>query len=422
MSPAPLPSHVNPGWVRQRLATLTDQLQTICGGSGAEPFAPRWHRLLWLYLFHLSTLAVHNGHPSVTAKSRALLTGLHPAGMGDDPWSPADRTLLTTFVEDLSHRFPPMSEPSASPRSGLADWWLNQVLVIDEALPPLLGAQLAAARVMTHGVPLRIPQILRAARRARPHLVIVDGATPRTLRQVVTTLRDDHRLDLSAIWATLPRRLSLHPNDGPPVWDGVVRQPGSRRDGARLLHAMTDMNRRRELALRDALTGLHSLGYFYQRLTEEVARHRRTGSAFGVICLTWNPWLWVVESPGSPLESFDLVHQAADYLCSATRHSDVVACDGIGRFYIAAFDVTRTQWGHRLTRLHRGLRDAALAPFAEDLPLFQTAAALFPTHGVAAEDLMDHLHQILWQRVPSETDDWRSPESRGAAPSWGGPP
>jgi two-component system cell cycle response regulator len=83
----------------------------------------------------------------------------------------------------------------------------------------------------------------------------------------------------------------------------------------------------KELAIRDGLTGLYNYRYFYERLDEESNRYRRSGQPFTVVFMDLNDFKYINDTFGHPNGDYALQHFAT--VCrQSVRSSDIVARTG----------------------------------------------------------------------------------------------
>lgn len=102
------------------------------------------------------------------------------------------------------------------------------------------------------------------------------------------------------------------------------------------------VDRLRELALRDDLTGLYRPGYFYERLQEELALLKRQGGSAGLLVLDIDFFKQVNDEFGHPAGDAVLV-QAAELIRSTLRSSDLACRMGGDEFLILAPELNSKQ-------------------------------------------------------------------------------
>ena len=89
----------------------------------------------------------------------------------------------------------------------------------------------------------------------------------------------------------------------------------------RLLRANRNLE---QLAITDALTGLHNARYFHARMAEEEAEHKRTGAPLAIVIIDLDHFKRVNDTYGH-LTGDDVLSAAARALESVTRHGETVA-------------------------------------------------------------------------------------------------
>ena len=133
----------------------------------------------------------------------------------------------------------------------------------------------------------------------------------------------------------------------------------------------------RELASRDALTGLHNRRHLHQRLSEEIARARRTGRGFAVAMLDIDHFKRVNDEHGHQTGDEVLQALAAD-LRARLRQTDGVGRWGGEEFLLVLPETTRAD----ALRLLEELR-AHVARDRAPLPRFTVSVGVaeFPADG-----------------------------------------
>jgi hypothetical protein len=227
-------------------------------------------------------------------------------------------------------------------------------------------------------------------------LINADPATP-TLDRLIAALRDDQRLDASAIqiFSRAGHLEGISPSVMARV-DGIVGWPTNSSDLQNILSTINRINRQRDLMMTDPLTGLSSMRWLRHRLSDEILRQNRLGGHFSVLATTWNPELWLMDDDAPQLtDPYEGIRQVADHLRRTIRGSDFVAFDGVGRFFVVLFDIDLRRVPHRL----HDVEDALTAEFAgrkSEFPLLLGGTAIFPNHGSMAEDLLVYAQNSLW--------------------------
>jgi len=156
----------------------------------------------------------------------------------------------------------------------------------------------------------------------------------------------------------------------------------------RIVRAVWSQARRdRELAVRDPLTGLHNRRFLDQRLAEEVARARRSGSRLALAVIDvdylkrWNDTFGHAAGDAA-------LRALAHFLRRSCRTQDVVCRVGGEEFVVVAPDTDAEGLRHLLDRIRATVPSVSLQPGETPLPQALTfsagVAAVEPSHTPAA--------------------------------------
>ena len=156
------------------------------------------------------------------------------------------------------------------------------------------------------------------------------------------------------------------------------------RDHAALSRAIEQV---RDLAVRDALTGLHNRRHLMERLERERHRAEHLGQTFCVALIDLDHFKRVNDTHGHAVGD-DVLRGVANVLRSCMRESDVLGRWG-GEEFIILMPDTQTHEG--LIALNRLRRQLAQSPPAGNLPLLRVTLSA----GVAAHRAGDSLEHLI---------------------------
>lgn len=121
---------------------------------------------------------------------------------------------------------------------------------------------------------------------------------------------------------------------------------------------LLEANRRLEdLAVTDALTGLHNRRYFHARLAEELADAERTGRSLSLVILDLDHFKQVNDRHGHPVGDAVLVNTARA-IASITRHGETEARVGGEEFAVLLPDSTAGSAREVAERIRRAIEAA----------------------------------------------------------------
>ncbi len=387
--------------IQRRMWRVIGSLRALVPSNPSEGISERTHRLLWLYGFHLGALAYGAGQLAWYGKIHRWVEWLEYVHRFADT-SPE---MIHQRIRAAIGRLPQSMEVGSE---SLDAWWSTQVLIVSDAVHQTWSSLAHRPDIHITRVRSDLPEILRTARILRPHLILLNqGQLGQRLPRLLRMLRDDQRLDWSAIWLDGDQDAVLDP--------ALASQIDGRLDWARgqgpsnLVSALAAVGRMRDLAVLEPSTGVASMGYLNRLLTSEAIRCRRKHEKFSLITVTWNPSLWIDPQWDTALTSHRRSSQLAEHLQASLRRSDVVAFDGVGRFYVLAFDDISAHLNRRIAEISDQICGRWGERVPGSCPALLVGKARYPEAGRLPEDLIAHAHEMLWQRIPRDDEAPTSP-------------
>ncbi len=150
-----------------------------------------------------------------------------------------------------------------------------------------------------------------------------------------------------------------------------------------------------ELARRDELTGVGNYRALQERLTEEVARHRRRGREFALILIDLDSFKQVNEEHGH-LAGDRLLAEIGRALRDAIRAEDSVFRQGGDEFAVIVPETEAEEADEVAARLCRRIRHRGYGSDTE-LPISAAAGiAMFPADGRGEQELLRRADQGLF--------------------------
>lgn len=140
----------------------------------------------------------------------------------------------------------------------------------------------------------------------------------------------------------------------------------------------------RELARRDALTGVGNSRALRERLAYEVTRHERHGRSLSVLLLDLDDFERINDRLGHPVGD-QVLRAVADALCRAVRDEDTVVRQAGDEFAVIAPDVDHDGAPMLARRIDRAL--AAVAAGGEYLTA-SIGWAVYPDDGINPEEIL----------------------------------
>ncbi|OLZ09067.1 diguanylate cyclase domain-containing protein [Sulfobacillus thermosulfidooxidans] len=361
------------------------------------PMTEREVRTLWFYLFQLAGTGVALDYSDIIPGARGFLEWVQETVRQGSMRGEEFQQRLDQFLEIPRHL---IAGPERDPESSAQVVWGDRLVVVDNKPTLLWEKALRQHAVSIFTMPFSPTQVLRTARIMRPHMILLNAASPvRELESLCAVLRDDRRLDGTAVYlyvraeqSELPAKLLRH-------IDGLITDyERSESMAAQILGILARVNQRRESSIWDPYTDLYSLAYLRERLEEEILRQQRQPTRLGIIALTWDPRSvhTMDEEPG---RTYLIIRRLAEYLQSQIRRSDVVAYDGMGRFYLVLFEANRRVISERAKMIQQQIRTETDMGLGSLL----TGMALAPDHGNVPEDLFTHADRALWDELEQAT-------------------
>ncbi len=167
------------------------------------------------------------------------------------------------------------------------------------------------------------------------------------------------------------------------------------RENAELRRTLAELQDLRELAHRDALTGLWNRRYFEKRMAEELSRARRDPSRqFTLVIVDLNNMKQVNDCFGHDVGDRTL-KWVASFLQGNLREYDVTCRLGGDEFALLLPDAGADDASHTLARLRTRL---IAANSHRDIPVgLSFGAATYPEHGVTDSGLFVHADAAMYQ-------------------------
>ncbi|WP_020375302.1 diguanylate cyclase domain-containing protein [Sulfobacillus thermosulfidooxidans] len=361
------------------------------------PMTEREVRTLWFYLFQLAGTGVALDYSDIIPGARGFLEWVQETVRQGSMRGEEFQQRLDQFLEIPRHL---IAGQEMAPESSAQVVWGDRLVVVDNKPTLLWDKALRQHAVSIFTMPFSPTQVLRTARIMRPHMILLNAASPvRELESLCAVLRDDRRLDGTAVYlyvraeqSELPAKLLRH-------IDGLITDyERSESTAAQILGILARVNQRRESSIWDPYTDLYSLAYLRERLEEEIMRQQRQQTRLGIIALTWDPRSvhTMDEEPG---RTYLIIRRLAEYLQSQIRRSDVVAYDGMGRFYLVLFEANRRVISERTKMIQQQIRTETDMGLGSLL----TGMAMAPDHGNVPEDLFTHADRALWDELEQAT-------------------
>jgi diguanylate cyclase (GGDEF)-like protein len=167
------------------------------------------------------------------------------------------------------------------------------------------------------------------------------------------------------------------------------------------------IERLRETALRDDLTGLYRSGYFLERVREELANSRRRKDSTGLVMVDLDHFKDVNDTYGHPVGDEVLI-RVADRIRQNLRVGDTACRKGGDEFIVLVPNLTADQAGGMAQRLIDEIHTAPVElPDGRLVDIgVSVGIALFPTHAGNWQDLWAHADEALYQAKQSGRGRW----------------
>lgn len=380
-------AEVAQGVLKDRMDRVLNNLRWLVVDAIPGRLSPRNYRLIWMYSLHLNVLANQLSQGRLGWSARVFVEWLEDAYRFGDitPSRLKDKTLEIFGKGEY--------------QEGLAEpWWADRVLVMDDHHHGDWELLFGHASTDLRFVAGSASQVLRAARLARPHMIMLNGDLLATqIPEMVAAMRDDQRLQGSSIWVYGDHLDKVDANHWA-ILDGRLDFPYDASAPIHLRHAQADMRRLRDLMMIDLATGLFSFGYLHRLLTAELLRSQRRSERLVLISFTFNPCLWLEDWWWQSNEGADhTIEAVAELLKGAVRGSDVVAFDGTGRFYVLIVDGAPSYLQRRVDEISQQIsQEIAPTGWKGGYSALLSGVARYPQHGQMAEDILGHCHRSLW--------------------------
>lgn len=167
------------------------------------------------------------------------------------------------------------------------------------------------------------------------------------------------------------------------------------RENAELRRTLAELQHLRELAHRDALTGLWNRRYFEKRMAEELSRTRRDPSGrFTLVIVDLNNMKQINDCFGHDVGDRTL-KWVSNFLQSNLREYDVTCRLGGDEFALLLPDAGCDDTAHLLSRLRARL---AAANASRDIPVgLSFGAATYPEQGITDAALFVNADAAMYQ-------------------------
>ncbi|MBK9578334.1 MAG: sensor domain-containing diguanylate cyclase [Fibrobacterota bacterium] len=177
------------------------------------------------------------------------------------------------------------------------------------------------------------------------------------------------------------------------------------------------IERLRETALRDDLTGLYRSGYFLERVREELANSRRRKDSTGLVMIDLDQFKAINDTYGHPIGDEVLI-RVADRIRQSLRVGDTACRKGGDEFIILVPNLTGEQAGRMAQRLIDEIRASPVAlPDGRLVEISVSAGvALFPSHAGNWQDLWARADEALYQAKNGGRGRWVLWTSQGKMP------
>lgn len=182
---------------------------------------------------------------------------------------------------------------------------------------------------------------------------------------------------------------------------GLVKQYHSvRQDGGRW----------RELAQRDALTGLFNRAALRETLERQVVEASRASQAFSLLLLDLDGFKPINDRFGHAAGD-ELLKTLANTLLSLARESDIVARLGGDEFALVCPNLSGTdQIRHFCDRIVHGIADMECNYGGNCSVHASVGAAVYPTHGTGGDELLAAADRAMYQSKGAGGNRWSQAE------------
>jgi len=167
------------------------------------------------------------------------------------------------------------------------------------------------------------------------------------------------------------------------------------------------IERLRETALRDDLTGLYRSGYFLERVREELANSRRRKDSTGLVMVDLDHFKLINDTYGHPVGDEVLI-RVADRIRQNLRVGDTACRKGGDEFIVLVPNLTADQGGRMAQRLIEEIRASPVElPDGRQVEIgVSVGVALFPIHAGNWQDLWSRADEALYQAKQAGRGCW----------------
>ncbi len=177
------------------------------------------------------------------------------------------------------------------------------------------------------------------------------------------------------------------------------------------------IERLRETALRDDLTGLYRSGYFLERVKEELANSRRRKDSTGLVMIDLDHFKMTNDTFGHPVGDEVLI-RVADRIRQALRVGDTACRKGGDEFIVLVPNLNMEQASKMAQRLIDEIHASPVElPDGRSVDIgVSVGVALFPSHAGNWQDLWTRADEALYLAKQSGRSQWAmwSPQARMA--------
>ena len=167
------------------------------------------------------------------------------------------------------------------------------------------------------------------------------------------------------------------------------------------------IERLRETALRDDLTGLYRSGYFLERVREELANSRRRKDSTGLVMVDLDHFKLINDTYGHPVGDEVLI-RVADRIRQSLRVGDTACRKGGDEFIVLVPNLSAEQAGKMAQRLIEEIRASPVElPDGRLVDIgVSVGVALFPNHAGNWQDLWSRADEALYQAKQAGRGCW----------------
>ena len=173
------------------------------------------------------------------------------------------------------------------------------------------------------------------------------------------------------------------------------------RQASEHLHSLVVIDRLRDLAIVDALTGVNNKRYFASRLVEEVLRSQRQETAFSLVLMDLDHFKRVNDSHGHDAGDF-VLREIGALLRSLVRGEDVPARFG-GEEFTVILSNTDVEGARRFAeRVRKGVEELSLHYRGVSIPVTSSLGyGTYPESGATTDSLLKAVDEALYRAKSS---------------------